>query len=167
MNDPANYTPHHGSSSMSGMGTIKMEVFGGISLDMVQRSDFTSSFSASSIKRETNSVALKKNLRSGKGRNESSYNRNQYEKFQKGAHLFTTTLYYCAAPGLIAVGIYISQPPLWDYHRMLKPAVRRSKRNKDAEDMKSSIVSVTKNRRGNEIIELADKGYSRLVYFSR
>jgi len=154
-NNTANHA-HHGSSSMSGMGTITMQVFEAISTGQSQCYDFTTSFFTSSIEKGHDSVAMKKHIRSGKGCNAESYpfNNNIYhEKYAEGPHLFTATIYYCATPGLIAVGI-LPKPPLWDYHRMMKPAAKRN--NGDAEDTKNYIVSVKKNRRGNDIIVLAD-----------
>ena len=71
----------------------------------------------------------------------------------KEGHVYSKVLYYCAAPGLIAVGV-LPKPPLWDHHRQLFP---QNLRTEDKEKLeKINIVSIKRNRKGNEIIELGE-----------
>jgi hypothetical protein len=96
---------------------------------------------------------MKKNLRSGEGHTVESHasdSNRLYLRYHTGAHLYTITLYYCATPGLIAVGV-LPKPPLWDYHRMVKPANTTAE---EKEKLDKVVVSVKHNRKGNEILEL-------------
>ena len=61
--------------------------------------------------------------------------------YVKGEHLYTITLNYCAAPGLIAVGV-LPPPP-------------RAKEI-TAKNYAAKIVSVKRNRNGSELLKLED-----------
>jgi len=142
-------------STMAGMGKIKLKVHHAIPTGRSTLADMkSSSFTASTINSvDKASVTMKKNLRSGEGH---SVETNQcdsnalYQKYRTGAHLYTITLHYCATPGLIAVGV-LSKPPLWDYHRMLKPAKTTAEQK---EKLEKAVVSMKRNRKGSEILEL-------------
>jgi len=153
-NNSDNSTGGYEGSSQAGMGDIKMEVYEGIPVGNQTNGDHKSSFTTSSIDMDTNDVAavtMKKNLRSGTGNNALKTEASQVRMaYQKGTHLYTITLYYCAAPGLIAVGV-LPKPPHWTYARMLHPAQTTAKEKEQIEK------GVTKNEEnGKEILELKD-----------
>jgi len=141
-------------STRAGMGQIKMEVYRAIHNGHISVQDHASSFTTSSIKSVSAApVTMKKNLRSGEGnrvKTTACSSSGVCHSFLKGAHLYTITLHYCATPGLIAVGV-LPKPPLWDYHRMLKPATTTTK-----EKEKLEKFSVKRNASGKEILELED-----------
>ena len=139
-------------STMAGMGKIELKVHHAIPMGRSRLEDVkSSSFAASTINSVDKArVTMKKNLRSGEGHSieAEQYDSNAlYQEWRTGAHLYTITLYYCATPGLIAVGV-LSKPPLWDYHRMLKPATAEQKVESD-----KNVVSAKRTREGNEILE--------------
>jgi hypothetical protein len=75
------------------------------------------------------------------------------EKF-KEVRLYTIILHYCAAPGLVAVGVLPKPPFCWKHARMNFPQQLTRKEEKKLE--KVNVISVKRNRKGNEIIELGD-----------
>jgi hypothetical protein len=144
-------------STMAGMGEIKIEVSQGIPMGTEKTKDFSSSFTASSINifETTAAVTMKKNLRSGVGSNaiETKVADDKPRmSYGQGTKLYTITLYYCAAPGLIAVGV-LTKPPLWTFARMLHPATTTTKEKKHIEE---GVVSTKNNENGKEILELND-----------
>jgi hypothetical protein len=120
-------------STMAGMGEVKIEVSQGIPMGTGKTKDFNSSFTASSINMETAAaVTMKKNIRSGVGNNaiESKVADDKPRmSYGQGTKLYSITLYYCAAPGLIAVGV-LTKPPLWTFARMLHPATTTAREKK-------------------------------------
>ena len=72
----------------------------------------------------------------------------------QGTKLYTITLYYCAGPGIIAVGVSVStKPPLWTFARMLHPATTRAKEKKPIEE---GAVSTKNDENRREILLLDD-----------
>ena len=112
-------------STMAGMGTIELKVSTAIYDGQYARSNFTTSFTTPTIKMEDQSgVTMKKNVRSDAGScvETSVYGSNEtYHRYRAGEHLYSITLYYCATPGLIAVGV-LPKPPAWEWQRMTKPS---------------------------------------------
>ena len=143
-------------STMAGMGSVELDVYTAIYAGKKTRQDYESSFKASTIKMVDDAVVtMKKNLRSGKGSNidATPYDMNELYKFYtKGDHLYTIKLHYCATPGLMAVGV-LPKPPAWEWLRMNKPAETTAE---EKEKLNKLVVSVKHNRKGNEILELAD-----------
>ena len=152
------------TSSRAGMGKIDMVVCEGIDAGMVDRYDFNaaSSFTASSIQMDgttTSSanvdITKKKNLRSGVGCSTVSgaqAKAKQWHIYTKGAVLYTITLYYCAAPGLIAVGI-LPKPPFWTQVRKDHPAQTSAT---EKQNIENGIISSTSNNNGEHVLELKD-----------
>jgi len=144
-------------SSTTGMGKIAMEVYSGIYIGRTRREDFNTAFgAASTIKRQDNTaVTMKKNLRSGEG---SSAETTTYgidalhDSYIQGDLLYTITLHYCATPGLIAVGV-LPKPPFWEWKRMQHPTTITAEAKEKIDKL---VVSTKRNRKGNEILELAD-----------
>ena len=111
--------------------------------------DFTiTSFTTSSIHIENDTnipITTKNNLLSGEGNSLETSNRKAAHSsiYVKEEHLYTITLNYCAAPGLIAVGVLPKPPP---------PRAKGIR----AKNYVTNIVSVKRNRNGSEILELED-----------
>jgi len=151
------------ASSRAGMGKIEMVVCEGIDAGMVDRLDFNaaSSFTASSIQMDATTptsnadITKKKNLRSGVGCSTVSRAKaesKQYRAYAKGAVMYTITLYYCAAPGLIAVGI-LPKPPFWTQVRKDHPAQTSAT---EKQKIENGIISIKSNNNGEHVLELND-----------
>ena len=100
-------------------------------------------------------LTIKKNVRSGKGRTSltSTYDPNELCRcYGAGKLLYTVTLHYCTTPGLIAVGV-LPKPPMWGQQRKMNPSNLTAREKKRLE---KSVVSVKRNRKGNEVIQLTD-----------
>jgi hypothetical protein len=143
-------------STMAGMGKVELVVSEAILQGTKRLSNHEGAFvKTSSIKIDHEApITKKKNLRSGEGnsveRSTYKYDMNaSYKNHVKGNHLYTITLHYCAAPGLIAVGVL----PAWDHLRRVKPSKVTAKKKAKLE---KAVISVKRNRNGNEILELAD-----------
>jgi len=149
-------------SSMAGMGQIQMIVSHGIFQGIERRRNFAvaTSFEASSIDIDCNNsdafVTKKKNLRSGVGStaivSAKKEGEEYYRSYEKGHHLYTITLCYCATPGLIAVGV-LPKPPHWTYARMIHPAKTTTEEKKK---IKKGIISEKFNETGTAVLELDD-----------
>ncbi|VEU40474.1 unnamed protein product [Pseudo-nitzschia multistriata] len=149
-----------GDAAMATMGEIRMEVYERINHG-IQRSSRevqpSSTFkTAPSIPLDCcNSVTNKKNIRTKEGHREITklVGTGPSTCSSKGAHLYSIPLYYCAAPGLIAVGV-LPKPPLWDLERTINPAQITPAEKKELEKL---VLSVKRDRKGNEIIELREE----------
>jgi hypothetical protein len=110
------------------MGKVEVDMYDGTSdgFEEDQRSNFSSSFSAVDLDldldQDQSGYAKKKSLRSGEGETTVSDNcSGKMSTYKLGALLDTVTLNYCAAPGLIEVGV-LEKPGAWTHHRMKRPA---------------------------------------------
>jgi len=143
-------------STRAGMGTVEVVVSTAIYDGQYVAKNFNSSFAASTIKFEDEApVTMKKNVRSDKGhcQEETTYDARKIKRhYRKGDHRYTITLYYCATPGLIAVGI-LPKPPAWEWLRMIKPSNITAE---EKEKLDKAVISEKHNRNGNAILELAD-----------
>ncbi len=145
-------------STMAGMGTVELKVYSAIYKGNFMKTDYTTSLAAPTIQMEDPGVmSMKKNVRSTEGNivetKPKIYDPNKaYARYRKGQYLYSITLYYCAAPGLIAVGV-LPKPPAWDLLRMTQPSDISPEAKKKLEN---AIISEKRNRRGNLILELAD-----------
>jgi len=145
-------------SSMTGMGKIQMEVYHGIFQGMERRQNYVvADLETSPIDVDRNNsdayVTKKKNLRSAVGNTTMVSFKNEERPFYKrGSHLYTITLYYCATPGLIAVGV-LPKPPHWTHARMIHPAQTAAKEKKK---IKKGIISEKCNKNGTVVLELED-----------
>jgi hypothetical protein len=131
------------------MGKIKDEFYKAIVVDARNNeskqvsknvSSPTKSWKASTI-RTTHSSAVpnrslveKKGLRSGQGatsfikeRTSSRPGSSQPRSYKRGELVYVFTLHYCAAMGLMQVGV-LSKPPVWVYHKMMPSASPPNKR---------------------------------------
>eukprot|EP00536_Pseudo-nitzschia_multiseries_P017162 jgi/Psemu1/49614/gm1.49614_g len=145
-----------GSSTNAGMGKIEIKVSESIDIGLQKAYDYRpESVQTSPIRHDAEAyLTMKKNIRSGEGHHEKITR--YVDEFQRddleGVHLYSITLHYCATPGLIAVGV-LPKPPLWDRHRMLfKPTMTA----KEKEKLEKGVLSVKRNRNGDEIVELRD-----------
>lgn len=105
------------------MGKVEVKVNEAHFAGYMARREFKSSFAADSVEiSHRGSMATKKALRSETGsiavKEEIS---SQSTSYSKGPLLDTITLNYCAALGLIEVGV-LPKPGLWAHHRMKNPA---------------------------------------------
>ena len=142
-------------STMAGMGEVTIDVYEGTPSGYHMPSDWHSDapFEASSIRSNENAgVTMKKNIRSKEGRCERKQEASLCLNFVEGAFLYSIRLFYCATPGLIAVGI-LPKPPLWDLQRILEPAQTTPA---EKEQLEKLVRSVKRTRNGNEVIELWD-----------
>jgi len=136
----------HGAPAM---GQVKVDVFLAVYAGQSHvHSDYSSSFATAAVS-GSGSLAQKKNLRSGEGTASftTAVESGPQNRFTAGEHRYTITLNYCAAVGLIAVGV-LSKPPLWTHHRMLHPAKKG--------DVKDE-VKVGRTDNGSELLDLAGK----------
>jgi hypothetical protein len=105
------------------MGKVEIKMYEGI-FDRItdQRKDFSSSFSAAAVDLNQSGLAKKKSLRSGEGETAFSKKKaGKHKKHKRGPLLDTVTLNYCAALGLMEVGV-LEKPDAWTYQRMKRPA---------------------------------------------
>jgi hypothetical protein len=107
------------------MGKVEIKMYEGTFENYLDQSkNFSSSFSAAAVDVNQSGLAgKKKSLRSGEGDTTVTENctGERLAKFTKGALLDMVTLNYCAALGLIEVGV-LEKPDAWTYHRMQRPA---------------------------------------------
>jgi len=100
---------------------LRMGTFSGYTVD--RETDFNSAFATKNVDINQTGLAKKKSLRSGEG-TVSESNRastGQTASYEGGEHLDTITLNFCAALGLMEVGV-LQKPDAWTYHRMKRPA---------------------------------------------
>eukprot|EP00536_Pseudo-nitzschia_multiseries_P010060 jgi/Psemu1/306981/fgenesh1_kg.295_\ len=146
-------------TTRAGMGEIRMDVRESFPTGkkMKKTMDFKSSFQVSTIQCNMNArVTMKKALRSGEGNFEIKQNCSERRSiYRDGPILYSITLYYCATPGLIAVGVLPKPPPLWLWQRTRSPATTTAEEKRYLEKL---VLSVKRNRDGNEILELRDDG---------
>jgi hypothetical protein len=134
------------------MGKVEVKIYEGVFAGLSQRTNFSSSFSASSVDLNQSGLSKKKSLRSGEGT--TSFSEKQpvasQHSYHKGKLIDTITLNYCAALGLIEVGV-LPQPDLWTHHRMKRPAPTGQK-------MAVQPKKVRPQSREIELFDLADTG---------
>jgi hypothetical protein len=106
------------------MGKVEIKMYEGILVGYKdQHKDFTATFTAAAVDLKQSGLAKKKGLRSGEGeitvtKNDSG---KRHASYKLGAHFDTVTLNYCAALGLMEVGV-LEKPDAWTHHRMKRPA---------------------------------------------
>lgn len=130
------------------MGKVEVNIYKGIVDGSTENaSKFQSTWHESTIDpAQAGSLANKKGLRSGQGSTSFTKPSHNIRRYKKGPKVDVFTLNYCAAMGLIQVGV-LPKPPVWVYHRMLHPA-SKNKRAAPAEDStSSSITTITEIRR--------------------
>jgi hypothetical protein len=135
-----------GQQQSSGMLTGKVEatILTGI-LNGYHEEDknFQSTWEAPSIDlAQAGGLAEKKRLRSGEGlASISKENYGPLPKCRVGSIVDVITLNYCAALGLIQVGV-LPKPPFWDYHRMLQQQTAQKRSSTTSATTASPTVSV-------------------------
>jgi hypothetical protein len=103
------------------MGKVEIKMYEGTFGGYKDARDFSSSFAASAVDFNQSGLAKKKSLRSGEGKTVESIAAASKEAiFKCGALLDTATLNYCAALGLMEVGV-LEKPDAWTYQRMKRP----------------------------------------------
>jgi hypothetical protein len=132
------------------MGKVEVEIYTGIFCGYAGGSNYSTSWEESTIDHNlAGSLAEKKSLRSGKGEvSFSKQDSGHFAHYTKGPRVDVFTLHYCAAMGLIQVGV-LPKPPLWVYARMLHPANPAKKR---AATTTSSSTTTTSDARPTKII---------------
>jgi hypothetical protein len=106
------------------MGKVEIMLYEGIPNGYKgKRGDFTSKFSATAVDLEQSGLAKKKSLRSGEGEVKITKNvsKEHYMSYKRGKQIDKFTLNYCAALGLMEVGV-LEKPDAWTHHRMKRPA---------------------------------------------
>ena len=107
------------------MGKVEVKIYDGIFAGYQNsKYSYASSMSAEKLSQNHANLAAKKSLRSGEGETltkSKSYSTGQQACFTKGALVDSITLTYCAALGLIEVGV-LPKPPHWVHQRMKHPA---------------------------------------------
>jgi hypothetical protein len=116
--------------SRSLMGKVQVKIHQGIfdKIKNVASTTSTSIWQESTMDQaQAGSLVKKKGLRSGQGSTTLHTQKRvqPHSSYKKGSKVDVFTLNYCAAMGLIEVGV-LPKPPLWVYHRMLHPAAKRS-----------------------------------------
>lgn len=96
------------------MGKVEVEIYTGIFSGYTARSNHSMSWEESTIDQNVaGSLAEKKSLRSGQGSATCSKQAaGQAACYARGSRVDVFTLHYCAAMGLIQVGV-LPKPPLW------------------------------------------------------
>jgi hypothetical protein len=138
------------------MGKVEIKMYQGISDGYEEQGDFTSSFTASAVDFNQSGLAKKKSLRSGEGETvESMPTTAKTMKYRRGALLDVVTLNYCAALGLMEVGV-LKKPDAWTYQRMKRP----HKGDQGAPRVKPKIIAdpAAANPRTVELFDLAEVG---------
>jgi hypothetical protein len=105
------------------MGKVEIKMYEGIfdGHEDQRICNFSSSFTADTFDLNQSGLAKKKCLRSDEGETvETSQTAAMQPKFKAGALLDVVTLNYCAALGLMEVGV-LKKPDMWTYHRMKRP----------------------------------------------
>lgn len=137
------------------MGKVEIKVFEGVfdkQFDGVNR-EFRSSISAKAVDINQTGVAKKKSLRSSEGQASVSKQAVGGAIYKTGAHLDTITLNYCAALGLMAVGV-LKKPDPWTYQRMTRPAPAGQGAGRKSKRVRKSDVAEEKTV---ELFDLADE----------
>jgi hypothetical protein len=139
------------------MGKVEIKMYQGISDGYEEQGDFTSSFTASAVDFNQSGLAKKKSLRSGEGKTVASMQSvaAKHTRYIRGALLDVVTLNYCAALGLIEVGV-LKKPDAWTYHRMKRPA----KPDQGGPRVKPKIIAdpATANPQTVELFDLSAVG---------
>jgi hypothetical protein len=117
------------------MGKVEVHVYEGI---------YDGTDSAYDVERKTlaaapvdvtrhGNLAKKKGLRTGEGSTVTSCGsgaaRQTFDRYRCGTLIDTITLHYCAALGLIEVGV-LKKPDMWTYHRMIHGTGAAGSKNK-------------------------------------
>jgi len=116
-----NYDPS--TNNLPGMGQVQVKVYKGIPEgESVPPDCDESSFSPASVSQSGGIASQKKCLRSDEGSttNTCAPEVERSTDYSRGDHLYTITLNYCAAVGLIKVGV-LPKPDMWAHHRMVRP----------------------------------------------
>jgi hypothetical protein len=106
------------------MGKVEIKLYEGIPNGTKEKPrDFTSKFTATAVALEQSGLAKKKSLRSGEGEVKITKNasKEHYMSYKRGKQIDTVTLNYCAALGLMEVGV-LEKPDAWTHQRMKRPA---------------------------------------------
>jgi hypothetical protein len=139
------------------MGEVEIKMYEGIFDGYEDQRNFSSSFAASAVDMNQTGLAKKKSLRSGEGETVESRQRGAKKEatYQQGALYDTATLNYCAALGLMEVGV-LEKPEMWTYHRMKRP----HKGNQGAPRVKPKTIvdPATANPKTVELFDLAEEG---------
>jgi hypothetical protein len=138
------------------MGKVVIHLREGVFGGYEEARNFSSSFAASAVDFNQSGLAKKKSLRSGEGKTVESQKIAAKQKiYNRGALLDTATLNYCAALGLIEVGV-LDKPDAWTYQRMKRPA----KPDQGAPRVKPKIIAdpATANPKNVELFDLSAVG---------
>jgi hypothetical protein len=138
------------------MGKVEIKMYEGVIQGYQGPRDFSSSFAASAVDLNQSGLAKKKSLRSGEGETvESMKAATKQAIWKRGALLDTATLNYCAALGLMEVGV-LEKPDAWTYQRMKRPA----KPDQGAPRVKPKIIAdpATANPQTVELFDLSAVG---------
>ena len=106
------------------MGKVEIKMYDGILKGYKDNhKDITSTFTTAAVDLEQSGLVKKKSLRSGEGEITLTKKTSgkPHASFKRGAHIDTVTLNYCAALGLMEVGV-LEKPDAWTHHRMKRPA---------------------------------------------
>jgi hypothetical protein len=136
------------------MGKVVIEIYEGMFNGYEDRRTFSSSFTASAVDLNQSGLAKKKSLRSGEGETvETMQAASKQMKWKRGALLDVVTLNYCAALGLMEVGV-LEKPEMWTYHRMKRPA----KPDQGAPRVKAKTIAdpAAANPKTVELFDLAE-----------
>jgi len=132
------------------MGKVEVHIHEGIFRGYRQRTAVRNgSFKAASVGLNQGAASKKKSLRSDEGTTTLAKTEvsNQEANFKSGKHLDTITLNYCAAVGLIEVGV-LPKPGMWEYHRMKRPA-------EPTGAPKTELKKIRINAKENELFDLS------------
>jgi hypothetical protein len=138
------------------MGKVEIKMYEGVFLGYQDPRNFSSSFTAAAVDLNQSGLAKKKSLRSGEGETvETIQSSAKQPKIQYGAQFDTVTLNYCAALGLMEVGV-LEKPDKWTYHRMKRPA----KPDQGAPRVKAKIIAdpAAANAQTVELFDLSAVG---------
>lgn len=104
------------------MGQVKVDVFAGVYKGQRQRYQIDRSSGFETASADRGATDKKKNLRSGGGKaTDSSTIPTEYGHYDMGSKLYSITLNYCAASGLVLCGVLPKPRDRWEHHRMLYP----------------------------------------------
>jgi hypothetical protein len=136
------------------MGKVEIKMYEGILKGYKdQHQDFASTFTAAAVDLHQSGLAKKKSLRSGEGEITvtKNYSGKRVPFYKRGAHFDTVTLNYCAALGLMEVGV-LEKPDAWTHHRMKRPA----KPEQGTTRVRPKLIHDTGAANGPKTVELFD-----------
>lgn len=132
------------------MGKVEVKIHDGVFQGYQVKDEgysFSTSIATADVGKQHASVATKKSLRTGEGSattKATSYT-GRKSIYIPGDHLYTISLNYCSALGLMEVGV-IPKPGLWEHHRMKQPAT----------DIPESSKKASGSGKENDAIEFED-----------